>query len=78
MAPRRAADELMDAGRQLLPLLWLLAPLLWLQARHVRRVTPLMPEPPGHRAGTCGRGSLVRLLVAGDSGAAGEIGRAHV
>jgi lysophospholipase L1-like esterase len=61
----------MDAGWQRLPLLWLLAPLLWLQARHVRRVTPPMPEPPGHRAGTCGRGSLVRLLVAGDSGAAG-------
>jgi lysophospholipase L1-like esterase len=30
-----------------------------------------MPEPPGRRAGTAGRGSLVRLLVAGDSGAAG-------
>ena len=30
-----------------------------------------MPEPPRHRAGTAGRGSLVRLLVAGDSGAAG-------
>lgn len=61
----------MDAGWQRLPLLWLLWPLLWLQARHVRRVTPLMPEPPGRRAGTAGRGSLVRLLVAGDSGAAG-------
>jgi lysophospholipase L1-like esterase len=44
---------------------------LWLQARHVRRVTPRMPEPPGHRVGTTGRGPLVRLLVAGDSGAAG-------
>ncbi|MFN9505770.1 MAG: SGNH/GDSL hydrolase family protein [Rubrivivax sp.] len=30
-----------------------------------------MPEPPGHRAGICGSGTLVRLLVAGDSGAAG-------
>jgi len=37
----------------------------------VRRTTPRLPEPPGHRAGTAGRGSLVRLLVAGDSGAAG-------
>ena len=56
---------------QRLVLLWLLSPLLWLQARQVRRVTPRMPEPPGRRAGTTGRGSLVRLLVAGDSGAAG-------
>ncbi len=52
-------------------MLWLLWPVLWLQARHVRRITPHMPEPPGHRTGTAGRGSLVRLLVAGDSGAAG-------
>ena len=52
-------------------LLGLLSPLLWLQARHVRRTAPHMPEPPGHRAGTAGYGSLVRLLVAGDSGAAG-------
>ena len=56
---------------QRLPLLWLLGPLLWLQARHVRRVTPRMPEPPGLRAGTAGCGPLIRLLVAGDSGAAG-------
>jgi len=54
--------------RLLLGLLW---PVLWLQARYVRRITPRMPEPPGHRVGTAGRGSLVRLLVAGDSGAAG-------
>jgi lysophospholipase L1-like esterase len=52
----------------LLGLLW---PVLWLQARYIRRITPRMPEPPGRRAGTAGRGSLVRLLVAGDSGAAG-------
>ena len=54
--------------RLLLGLLW---PVLWLQARYVRRITPRMPEPPGCRVGTAGRGSLVRLLVAGDSGAAG-------
>jgi lysophospholipase L1-like esterase len=54
--------------RLLLGLLW---PVLWLQARHVRRITPRMPEPPGSRSGTTGRGTLVRLLVAGDSGAAG-------
>ena len=52
-------------------MLWLLAPLLWLQARHVRRVTPRMSEPPGRRTGITGSGTLVRLLVAGDSGAAG-------
>lgn len=52
-------------------LLWPLLPLLWLQARYVRRVTPRMPEPPGSREGTAGSGPLIRLLVAGDSGAAG-------
>ena len=60
-----------DAPWQRLLLLALLGPVLWLQGRHVRRITPRMPEPPGRRAGTAGRGSLVRLLVAGDSGAAG-------
>jgi hypothetical protein len=62
---------LMGAHWQRLLLLWLLWPLLWLQGRHVRRITPRLPEPPGLRAGTAGRGSLVRLLVVGDSGAAG-------
>ncbi len=37
----------------------------------MRRVTPRMPEPPGRRTGTAGSGTRVRLLVAGDSGAAG-------
>lgn len=60
----------MSDGERLL-LLSVLWPLLWLQARHVRRTVPKMPEPPGHRAGTAGQGSLMRLLVAGDSGAAG-------
>jgi len=61
----------MGATWQRLLLLWLLWPLFWLQARHVRRVTLRMPEPPGQRAGVAGSGPLVRLLVAGDSGAAG-------
>lgn len=60
-----------SAHWQRLLLLCLLWPLLWLQGRHVRRMTPRLPEPTGHRAGTAGCGSLVRLLVAGDSGAAG-------
>ena len=53
--------------------LWLtlLAPILWLQGRHVRRVTPRLPEPPGPREGTTGQGPLLRILIAGDSAAAG-------
>ena len=52
----------------LLALLW---PVVWLQGRHVRRVTQHMPEPTGSRSGVCGQGSICRVLVAGDSGAAG-------
>jgi lysophospholipase L1-like esterase len=62
--------RVMSEGERLL-LLCVLWPVLWLQARHVRRTVPHMPEPPGHRTGTAGQGSLMRLLVAGDSGAAG-------
>ncbi len=63
---------MLDRERLLLVLLLgLLWPVLWLQARYVRRITPRMPEPPGCRAGSAGQGSKVRLLVAGDSGAAG-------
>ncbi len=53
--------------------LWLLTlgPLLWLQGRHVRRVTPRLPEPPGPRQGATGQGPPLRLLIAGDSAAAG-------
>jgi lysophospholipase L1-like esterase len=54
--------------RLLLTLLW---PIFWLQGRHVRRVTPRMPEASGSRKGICGQGSVCRVLVAGDSGAAG-------
>lgn len=48
-----------------------LGPLLWLQGRHVRRVTPRLPEPPGERSGMHGSGAPLRLLLAGDSAAAG-------
>jgi lysophospholipase L1-like esterase len=51
--------------------LTVLGPLLWLQGKYVRRVTPLLPEPPGARAGTTGQGPTLRLLIAGDSAAAG-------
>ncbi len=54
--------------RLLLGLLW---PVLWMQGKKVRRVTPRLPEAQGARAGTCGSGPRFRLLVAGDSGAAG-------
>src|SRR5918995_2427493 len=48
-----------------------LGPVYALQGRYVRRVTPRLPEAPGPRAGTLGAGSEVRLLVLGDSAAAG-------
>jgi lysophospholipase L1-like esterase len=49
----------------------LLAPLLWVQGKYVRRVTPRLPEPHGARTGTQGTGQPLRLLVLGDSAAAG-------
>lgn len=52
-------------------LLTLLGPIFWVQGKHVRRVTPRLPEPPGPRAGVAGQGPLIRMLVAGDSAAAG-------
>lgn len=70
-ASSKSRRTLLGARWQRLPLLCLLWPVLSLQAWHVRRITPHMPEPPGSRVGSAGRGSLLRLLVAGDSGAAG-------
>ena len=51
--------------------LTLLGPLLWLEGKYVRHVTPQLPEPPGVREGTTGQGPELRLLIAGDSAAAG-------
>jgi lysophospholipase L1-like esterase len=48
-----------------------LSPLLALQAVGVRRTIPRLPEPEGPRTGRAGRGAPVRLLVVGDSSAAG-------
>ena len=48
-----------------------LAPFLILQGRHVRRITPRLPEPDGARAGQAGSGQPLRLLIVGDSAAAG-------
>lgn len=56
----------------LFPLITLaLAPLLVVQGRYVRRVTPRLPEPEGGRSGSVGAGPDLRLLIVGDSAAAG-------
>lgn len=54
----------------------LLGPLLLYQGRRVRRNISLLPEPPGERTGTAGTGPPLRLLVTGDSAAAG-VGATH-
>jgi len=48
-----------------------LGPVLLAQGRRVRRTTPLLPEPDGPREGEVGSGKPLRLLVLGDSAAAG-------
>ena len=53
-----------------------LGPLLYLQGRAVRESIPRLPEPPGPRRGSAGSGPLLRLLVLGDSAAAG-VGASH-
>jgi len=50
---------------------WMLGPLLLAQGRWVRRTTPVLPEPEGARAGIVGEGPAIRVLVVGDSAAAG-------
>lgn len=54
----------------------LLAPLLLWQGLGARRRALLLPEPPGDRSGIVGTGPALRLLVVGDSAAAG-VGAAH-
>jgi len=54
----------------------LLAPLLLAQGLWVRARAPLLPEPPGPRAGVIGSGAPLRLLILGDSSAAG-VGAPH-
>lgn len=53
-----------------------LAPVLLAQGLWVRARTPRLPEPPGCRQGSIGEGPVLRLLIAGDSAAAG-VGAAH-
>jgi lysophospholipase L1-like esterase len=57
----------------------LLAPVLIAQGRQARKRTPRLPEPEGPRSGLIGDGSSragLRLLIAGDSAAAG-VGVGH-
>jgi lysophospholipase L1-like esterase len=49
----------------------LLSPLLVVQALATRARMPRLPEAAGERAGTVGEGRALRLLIAGDSSAAG-------
>ena len=53
-----------------------LAPALIPQGLWARWRTLRLPEPPGPRAGTSGHGPRLRLLIAGDSAAAG-VGAPH-
>ena len=56
----------------------LLSPLLLAQALRTRRRMPRLPEAAGERQGSVGSGPLLRLLVAGDSSAAGVgVGSQH-
>ena len=53
-----------------------LGPLLVAQGCWVRRRVPKLSEPPGARAGVAGSGPELRLLIVGDSAAAG-VGASH-
>jgi len=55
----------------LLPVRLILSPVLLLQALAVRRRAQILPEAEGPRAGVTGSGPVLRLLVLGDSAAAG-------
>lgn len=53
-----------------------LSPLLVVQGITARRSVPRLPEPPGAREGTTGAGPPLKLLILGDSAAAG-VGASH-
>lgn len=53
-----------------------LGPVLLAQGRWVRSTVPVLPEPPGDRQGEAGSGRRLRLLIVGDSAAAG-VGAGH-
>lgn len=54
----------------------MLLPILGIQALAARRRALILPEPPGERSGEAGVGPPLRLLVCGDSAAAG-VGADH-
>ncbi|MCK0142694.1 SGNH/GDSL hydrolase family protein [Aliiroseovarius sp. F20344] len=54
----------------------LLSPLLTYQALRVRKTATRLSEPPGHRSGSGGRGQPLKILITGDSSAAG-VGATH-
>lgn len=57
--------------------LWLpLLPLLAVQGLRVKKRALKLPEPPGEREGVAGEGAPLRLLILGDSSAAG-VGARH-
>ena len=47
------------------------APIIIPQGRYVKKVTPKLPEAAGARSGKTGSGQKIRLLIVGDSAAAG-------
>ena len=49
----------------------LLGPVLLAQGIYTRRMTPRLPEAEGERQGEAGSGDVLRLLIVGDSAAAG-------
>lgn len=49
----------------------LLGPVFYLQGFYVRRAIPKLPEAEGQRLGVSGKGKTQRLLILGDSAAAG-------
>ena len=57
-------------------MVWGLGPVLWMQGMWVQRKVPRLPEPVGSRSGTSGLGPALRLLLVGDSSAAG-VGVGH-
>jgi lysophospholipase L1-like esterase len=64
--PRASADALLHGLATVC-----LLPLLLVQARRVRRATPRLSEPAGPRSGIDGSGPALRVLIVGDSAAAG-------
>ena len=59
-----------------LPIVAVIAPLLIAQAKRVRANMPKLPEATGSRTGKVGKGESLKLLVIGDSAAAG-VGVSH-